>query len=621
MLLRSLLAALANRNAKQRQASAQSVKGERGRHEQGGPVWSPAVGRAIGEPVRPIERQGSLPRDPAIDRAIGEPDELDTFLALPLFEQMERISAEIGRLSETEQRLVLDTLRSELRKLWIPMPGPQTQAVLSQADELLYGGAAGGGKSAMEVGCAVTQHKRSLILRRQGTELDGLVEYSREVIGPHGSFNSSPGIREWTFDDGRSIKFGGCKDPDSWRDYAGRARDLICFDEAAEFLEEQVSSLIAWNRTTEVGQRCRVIFGSNPPRGQDGRWLFEWFEPWLDPMSPNPAVPGELRWFIRVGNDTRWVDGPAPVVINGEEYTPRSRTFIPARLDDNPYQARTNYKAQLQNLPEPLRSQLLKGDFLAGREDDAWQVIPTEWIEAAQNRWTEKPPSGRPMTSIGVDVAQGGADETILQGRHGNWFGFPVAKKGVDTKDSQLMAGLIFGAMRDSCEVVIDLGGGWGGEIYGHLKEQGLGVTAFMGINPSTSKTQDGKMAFRNLRAETWWKFREALDPANGQNLALPPDQKLAADLATPRWKLTSGGILIETKDDIRKRLGRSPDRGDAATMAWAYGGLREMERAETQRRAVTANLGYASAKQKLPGGGQREQPRVNLGYAQGRRR
>ena len=180
----------------------------------------------------------------------------------------------------------------------------------------------------------------------------------------------------------------------------------MAFDEAGEFLEEQVSSLLAWLRSTDPKQRCRAIFASNPPRGAEGQWLIRWFEPWLDPGFPNPAAPGELRWFIRVRGETRWVEGPGRYEVDGETYTARSRTFIPARLADNPFLDRTGYRAGLENLPEPLRSQLLKGDFLAGREDDAWQIIPSDWITAAQARWTPAIPG--PMQALGVDVAQGG---------------------------------------------------------------------------------------------------------------------------------------------------------------------------------------------------------------------
>ena len=68
--------------------------------------------------------------------------------------------------------------------------------------------------------------------------------------------------------------------------------------------------------------------------------------------------------------------------------------------------------------------------------------------------------------------------------------------------------------------------------------------------------------------------MREELDPGQdgGSVLALPPDASVKADLAAPRWELTARGIKIEDKDEIRKRLGRSPDEGDAIVMCLSEG-------------------------------------------------
>lgn len=481
---------------------------------------------------------------------------------------------------------------------FVPLPGPQTEALNSPADELLYGGSAGGGKSLLLLGAAATRHKRSLILRRQGVELDGLIADLVGMVGADG-FNRSD--REHTAD-GRSIKLGGCPEADSWRAYAGRARDLIAFDEAGEFLEEQVSALLAWLRSTDPQQRCRAIFASNPPRGAEGEWLTRWFQPWLDPGFPNPGVPGELRWFIRVRVETRWVEGPGRYEVDGETYTARSRTFIPARLSDNPLLDRSGYRAGLENLPEPLRSQLLKGDFLAGREDDAWQIIPSEWIAAAQARWTPTAPG--PMQSIGVDVAQGGANSTVLAPRHGKWFAPLKVVRGIDTKDGPAVAGLVFATMRDGATIVVDMGGGWGRSAYDHLRHQferdggspGR-VVAVVPAEKSTKQTRDGKLGFVNKRAELWWLFREALDPQMGADIALPPDPALVADLIAPRWKLTARGIQVELKDEIRKRLGRSPDRGDAAVMAWGYGPDGAAGPVFTGHLQTRATVGYAWSK------------------------
>jgi hypothetical protein len=77
-------------------------------------------------------------------------------------------------------------------------------------------------------------------------------------------------------------------------------------------------------------------------------------------------------------------------------------------------------------------------------------------------------------------------------------------------------------------------------------------------------------LGFVNLRAFWWWMMRNALDPASGENLALPPDRALRIDLTAPRWKITARGIQVEAKEDLIKRIGRSPDLGDSAVYALA---------------------------------------------------
>jgi hypothetical protein len=96
----------------------------------------------------------------------------------------------------------------------------------------------------------------------------------------------------------------------------------------------------------------------------------------------------------------------------------------------------------------------------------------------------------------------------------------------------------------------------------------------FNGVEASTGTTRDGRLKFRNKRAFAMWKLREELDPEQegGSVICLPPDPELKADLASARWKLTLQGIQIEDKGEIKKRIGRSPDKGDAVVMAMAEG-------------------------------------------------
>jgi hypothetical protein len=98
----------------------------------------------------------------------------------------------------------------------------------------------------------------------------------------------------------------------------------------------------------------------------------------------------------------------------------------------------------------------------------------------------------------------------------------------------------------------------------------GLGYTAHpMHAAEKSDKTDaSGKLGFFNKRAEWWWQLREALDPARGATLALPPDAALKADLTAPLWEMRGPRILVESKETIRERLGRSTNRADAVLLA-----------------------------------------------------
>lgn len=485
---------------------------------------------------------------------------LDTGLDLTQLEGL------IAKLSAGDRQELEKLAATELGKPFLPNPGPQTEALLSLADMLLYGGQAGGGKSALEVGCAALDHYDGIIFRREATQLDGLIKFSYDVFGGVGEFNRVDKV--WRWDGGKTLKFAGLQLEDDWRKHAGNAKDYIAFDEAGEFLKVQVFSLIGWLRSTRPGQRCRVILGSNPPRGGDGIWLLEEFAPWLDPLFPNPALPGELRWAIMVGGVTEWVEAAGTYLRNGEEYDAMSRTFIPASLTDNPYLP-ADYRAKLQQLPEPLRSQLLHGDFLAGREDNEWQVVPTAWVRAAQARWLGEPT--RDMRALGVDPAQGGPDKTAIARLHDdNHFASIESRPGSETPDGPSVAALVLKLRRNNAAVAIDMTGGWGGSARDHLKTHNE-VTAipvvFSAEGPGTDK--DTQYGYANLRAKMYWEFRTALDPDNGEGIILPPSDKLMAQLTAATWRPRSGKIQIESKEAIKDRLGVSPDEADAVVMAW----------------------------------------------------
>ena len=482
----------------------------------------------------------------------------DWLRSLPPDKQREVDALIAADMAETPWRPMIDLKHPDV-------PSPQMQAYQSMADILLYGGAAGGGKTDLLVGLAITEHTRSIIFRREHKQLAGIIERVHQIRRTRDGYNGQE--NRFSLPGGRLLRLGGMQHPGDEQAYQGQPHDLMGFDELTQFQESQFRYVLTWNRSTDPRQRCRVIGATNPPSTAEGEWVVRFWAPWLDDQHPNPALPGELRWFVSDtdGKDLE-VDGPDPVDVGGEMMTPRSRTFIPSSIDDNPFLATTGYKATLQGLPEPLRSQMLRGDFTAGRDDDPWQVIPTGWIRAAQDRWSAERPRVN-MSALGVDVAMGGKDQTVLQPRYGDWFDEPQAHPGKSTPDSRTTAGLVIGAIRDGAPACIDVCGP-GGEVYGHLDSQGLNVVSMDGSKPSVQHDKSGKLAFVNMRAQWYWRMREALDPMADFPVALPPLAALRADLSAPRWKLTPRGIQVEAKPDIIKRLGRSPDYGDAAVYA-----------------------------------------------------
>ena len=480
--------------------------------------------------------------------------------------------------------------------VWAPHPDnqPQIDAFNSEADIIGFGGAAGGGKSDLACGLATTQHQRVGIFKQTGTELTPIVDRIAAILGTRKGLRSQPPIM-WRFNrrsDGKEvlIEFGSLHNLGDEEKQRGHDRDLIVFDEASNMREAQVRFVIGWLRSVDPNQRKRVLLTFNPPGTAEGRWVIDFFGPWLDDLHPNPAEPGELRWFATVNGKDMEVDGPEPFVLvrnpdrpddlpeivyefdsddfaKDEVIRPLSRTFIPSRIEDNPYLLNTAYMQVLQGLPEPMRSQMLRGDFRAGMEDDPMQVIPTSWVDAAMARWKEPDQKLPPMDSIGVDVAMGGKDNTVISRRHGMWFNKLITHPGRVCVDGATIGGFIIQATRDAAPIHIDLFG-VGAQPYGHLNRLQLQVYGVNFGEPAVGSDVTGRLTFVNLRSYWWWMMREALDPMANNWIALPNDKRLRADLCAPRWMMRGRHVFVEGRDELIKRIGRSPDFGTATILA-----------------------------------------------------
>lgn len=521
---------------------------------------------------------------------------------------LESVEAYIKGMAPAQRQQLEDKIHQNGgTRVWYPQTGPQSEAFYHEADELLYGGAVGGGKTDLLVGLATTAHRRSVIYRLQSTDLDSfwdrLAEAARPIIGTN---NAIKKIMKTS--DGRVIEGAHLERPGSEKSQQGRARDLIGFDEAAQLDELKVEFVMKWLRSTHPGQRQRVVFATNPPMPEikDGQlvdvgvgdWLLRWFAPWLDELYPNPAASGEIRWcfMVREGDrlTTIWVDGPGcydpdthklvefpsaaarqQAIDTGSVIVAKSRTFVRSLLKDNIFLKGTGYAEKMSSTPEPLKSMLLKGDFTVKGDDHPMQVIPQQWLLMAQERWKEwqDDPDRRKLLMLVLfgDVAQGGVDTSVLAPLYtGDYFGDLVVKPGRDTPDGPSVANMILGARRNNALIGLDGTGGWAGDTYRTLHDHHqIEAELVVSSHASGEWTADNRYKFGNVRTHMWWGFREALDPEGPYAIALPPSTRMRAQLIAPHWYARGKHMFIESKDELRARLGSSTDEADAVIGAW----------------------------------------------------
>lgn len=246
----------------------------------------------------------------------------------------------------------------------------------------------------------------------------------------------------------------------------------------------------------------------------------------------------------------------------------------------NPYFTEVLEQERLRMMslyPEEVYKHIWEGEIR--RDSDDWQVIPTAWVEAAQQRWLDAPRPSTPMSAIGVDVARGGKDQTILAPRYEWWYDELISYPGSATPNGPMVAAQVVQNLRPGAIALIDVVG-VGASVYdccvgveAYPVSAGTAAQNAMGI-PYMDETE--MYEFVNLRSWIAWRFRELLNPETGVDMCLPPNKRLKADLCAPRWKLlpptansrAKGRIAVESKDEIKKRLGRSTDEGDAVQYA-----------------------------------------------------
>ena len=247
-------------------------------------------------------------------------------------------------ITKSESKALPDQIQKHLddtgtHVAFMPNEGPQTDFLAASEKDVLYGGAAGGGKSfAMLIdplrSCHIAEH-RALILRRSMPELREIIDKSRELYPKAFKGAKFKEVEKlWQFPSGAKIEFGFLeRDADVYR-YQGQAYSWIGFDEITHLPTE-----FGWNylasrlRTTNPELKTYLRCTANPG-GVGAQWVKKRY---VEPSEENTSFRGS--------------DG-------------LTRKFIPARLQDNPFLAEDGeYERMLQSLPAIQRKQLLEGNW------------------------------------------------------------------------------------------------------------------------------------------------------------------------------------------------------------------------------------------------------------------
>ena len=239
-----------------------------------------------------------------------------------------------------------------------PNPGPQTQYLASSEREVLYGGAAGGGKSYATLADPLRDLNNpdfsGLLVRHTTEELRELIQksqdlYPKAIPGIKGSERKS----QWTTPRGGRLWMSYLdKDTDVMR-YQGQAFNYVAFDELTQW-----QSPYGWNymrsrlrsSSKELGLYMRA---TTNPGGPGHSWVKKMF------IDPAPSNTPFWATDIETGETLTYPQGHSR---SGEPLF--KRRFIPASLFDNPHLAESgDYEAMLLSLPEHQKKQLLEGNW------------------------------------------------------------------------------------------------------------------------------------------------------------------------------------------------------------------------------------------------------------------
>lgn len=252
-----------------------------------------------------------------------------------------------------------------------PQPGPQTDFLSTQADICIYGGSAGGGKSASLILEPLRHMENSLfsavMFRRTSPQITNPGGLWDESMKFYAQLNATPSVSrlEWMFPSGMKIKMAHMEHEKDKFDWQGSQIPLIMFDEITHFSEGQFTYMMSRNRSSSgVPGYMRGTCNPDP-----SSWVRRWVDWYIGPDGlPIKERCGKLRYFLRISDEMVWGDSKDELCQKyGEAQRPfiKSFTFIAATIYDNQILLKNdpNYLASLMSLPRIERERLLGGNW------------------------------------------------------------------------------------------------------------------------------------------------------------------------------------------------------------------------------------------------------------------
>lgn len=312
-----------------------------------------------------------------------------------------------------------------------PHAGPQTEFLKSPADIAIYGGQAGGGKSwALLVSAAAFHDIKgygAVVFRRESPQITNEGGLWDESMGMYPLLGAKPNLStlDWRFPSGANIGFRHLQHESDMLSWQGTQLAMIGFDELTHFTEQQFWYLLSRNRTMctwvdEKGDthaiRPFVRATTNPVPEDDpiGGWVRKLIDWWIDKES-GYAIPersGVVRWFARVAGELWFADTAEELqrqLPSTGNIRPKSLTFIPAKLTDNPAMLRVNpdYMSTLMALPNVERQRLAEGNWNAERVGSEW---PAEYFHNIM--WADDWPREFDVQVCFLDPSKGRTDRS-----------------------------------------------------------------------------------------------------------------------------------------------------------------------------------------------------------------